>query len=516
MTVTVQTEITSVEVDLDTYAVTVTLPGPQGATGPTGPAGASDHGALTGLSDDDHSQYALLAGRAGGQELKGGTAASDDLTLTSTNHATKGNIFVSDEEFMLRDSADPTKTAQFELSSIATGTNREYTLPNANGILVITNIAQTLTNKTLDATSNTVTNVGASEVEKGIISDQTAETVPANGDEILINDVSAGGGAGALRKMTYSDFTAGLGGGAVSSVFGRTGAVVAAEGDYDLAELGDVSAAAQTANFVMAAGDGSAGGDYRGRLLVAADIPALAASKITSGTLVHERGGLEADVSAGDGYVQIKSGATTVIKTNHAAAGAPGTGNDNTQGYAVGSRWIDTTNDKEYVCLDTSTGAAVWTETTGGGGGNSFTTINCSSGSDPIADSSTDTLNLTAGNGMVVTGDSSTDTVTFSTKFANGTYTGNGGTTQAITGVGFQPKFIYISHRSDGELSPFWKTGQSGTKSMYLIAGNQQYEDDMIISNDSDGFTVGDGTGTSIGANVLNVTSRVYEYVAWG
>lgn len=36
--------------------------------------------------------YALLAGRAGGQTLRGGTAAGDDLTLMSTANATKGNI----------------------------------------------------------------------------------------------------------------------------------------------------------------------------------------------------------------------------------------------------------------------------------------------------------------------------------------------------------------------------------------------------------------------------------------
>jgi hypothetical protein len=52
-----------------------------------------DHGSTGGLADDDHSQYALLAGRSGGQTLKGGTASGDDLTLMSTNHATKGNIF---------------------------------------------------------------------------------------------------------------------------------------------------------------------------------------------------------------------------------------------------------------------------------------------------------------------------------------------------------------------------------------------------------------------------------------
>ncbi len=55
--------------------------------------GQLDHGlALTGLGDDDHTQYGLLAGRAGGQTLRGGLNSGDDLNLFSTNHATKGNI----------------------------------------------------------------------------------------------------------------------------------------------------------------------------------------------------------------------------------------------------------------------------------------------------------------------------------------------------------------------------------------------------------------------------------------
>lgn len=55
--------------------------------------GVTDHGALTGLGDDDHSIYALLAGRSGGQTLVGGTGAGDDLTLSSTSHGTKGTLF---------------------------------------------------------------------------------------------------------------------------------------------------------------------------------------------------------------------------------------------------------------------------------------------------------------------------------------------------------------------------------------------------------------------------------------
>jgi len=54
-----------------------------------------DHGELVGLGDDDHSQYALLAGRTGGQALRGGIAAGDDLILESTTDATKGFVLLN-------------------------------------------------------------------------------------------------------------------------------------------------------------------------------------------------------------------------------------------------------------------------------------------------------------------------------------------------------------------------------------------------------------------------------------
>lgn len=59
---------------------------------------AADHGNLSGLADDDHSIYLLLAGRSGGQTAYGGTASGDDLTLRSTTNATKGNIIIPDGE----------------------------------------------------------------------------------------------------------------------------------------------------------------------------------------------------------------------------------------------------------------------------------------------------------------------------------------------------------------------------------------------------------------------------------
>jgi len=57
-------------------------------------AGVVDHGALTGLADDDHAQYALLAGRAGGQTLYGGTGANDDITIHGTSDATRTTSYV--------------------------------------------------------------------------------------------------------------------------------------------------------------------------------------------------------------------------------------------------------------------------------------------------------------------------------------------------------------------------------------------------------------------------------------
>jgi hypothetical protein len=54
--------------------------------------GATDHGALTGLSDDDHPQYLLLAGRSGQTTAFGGVASGGTFRFDSTTHATKGNF----------------------------------------------------------------------------------------------------------------------------------------------------------------------------------------------------------------------------------------------------------------------------------------------------------------------------------------------------------------------------------------------------------------------------------------
>ena len=57
-----------------------------------------DHTTIANLTTGDagHTQFAMLAGRAGGQAIQGGTAASENLTLESTAHATKGSVLTRD------------------------------------------------------------------------------------------------------------------------------------------------------------------------------------------------------------------------------------------------------------------------------------------------------------------------------------------------------------------------------------------------------------------------------------
>jgi hypothetical protein len=99
-------------------------------------------------------------------------------------------------------------------------------------------------------------------------------------------------------------------------------------------------------------------------------------------------------------------------------------------------------------------------------------------------------------------------------KFATGTYIGNNAATQAIVGVGFQPKFLIIYRQDEVTINtPGWKTDTAGVSCKYCIDSNFYWAVDDIISLDADGFTVGDNTPW---ANVFNDLGVNYTYVAFG
>jgi len=101
---------------------------------------------------------------------------------------------------------------------------------------------------------------------------------------------------------------------------------------------------------------------------------------------------------------------------------------------------------------------------------------------------------------------------TVGVKLATGAYTGDGNATQAVTGVGFQPKVIRILEKSAG-YATFADDQMGGYTHTKYFTGDF-YDNDTVISLDSDGFTVGDGTPSSV--NQTNQNAQAYAYECWG
>src|SRR5215510_13195667 len=53
-------------------------------------------------------------------------------------------------------------------------------------------------------------------------------------------------------------------------------------------------------------------------------------------------------------------GLQVIGRNNFAGTVDPAVGNDNTQDYAVGSLWLNTSSSRAWICQSAATGAAVW------------------------------------------------------------------------------------------------------------------------------------------------------------
>jgi hypothetical protein len=108
-------------------------------------------------------------------------------------------------------------------------------------------------------------------------------------------------------------------------------------------------------------------------------------------------------------------------------------------------------------------------------------------------------------------------------RIKTGTYTGDGATSLAITGVGFKPKFVFLLERATSDATGVWvgfttdqvmdDNNAGGSISLETVWSNAgQFRTNEVISLDADGFTVDDD-----GADAHpNKNSTVYNYMAMG
>jgi hypothetical protein len=123
------------------------------------------------------------------------------------NLPTGASLPVADTTSIVEGSADATKELRIEVDGLTTATTRVWTAPDTDLTVTGEANAATLTNKTLDADNNTVSNIGAAEVKADLITGQTTDdTIDAANDEIIYH--SAGNG---LRRTTIDNLPSGSG-----------------------------------------------------------------------------------------------------------------------------------------------------------------------------------------------------------------------------------------------------------------------------------------------------------------
>lgn len=109
----------------------------------------------------------------------------------------------------------------------------------------------------------------------------------------------------------------------------------------------------------------------------------------------------------------------------------------------------------------------------------------------------------------LTTGNLPTPTITAPDEYFNTVlYAGDDTTSNAITGVGFQPDFTWIKARNTGVLSHgLFDSVRGANKTLFSDVTNAENSAVVFPSFDSDGFTVSDAGG--------NWTNDSFNYVAW-
>ena len=97
-------------------------------------------------------------------------------------------------------------------------------------------------------------------------------------------------------------------------------------------------------------------------------------------------------------------------------------------------------------------------------------------------------------------------------RITTGTYTGDGELAQAITGIGFPPKYVWIVAQPVAEATAETFETVDAMTPTWCIRTSDTSRQNRIVSLDADGFTVSD-QGTDVDPNKLG---QVYVFIALG
>jgi len=115
------------------------------------------------------------------------------------------SLTITDTNLVVEDNADSTRKFRFEASGITAGATRVLTIPDASTTLVGTDAVQTLTNKTINLTSNLFTATSAQLA--AAVTDETGTGSLVFGTNPTISDATLGGtvtlSAGTANGVTY-------------------------------------------------------------------------------------------------------------------------------------------------------------------------------------------------------------------------------------------------------------------------------------------------------------------------
>ena len=118
--------------------------------------------------------------------LDGQQAPSSTIVGTTDTQTLSGKSLVDSSTWFI-DDIDPTKKIQFQLSGLTTGTTRTLTIPDATTTMVGTDVIQTLTNKVINSSSNTI---GATELRNSSDSVNISASLAPTGNGQLIETTS--------------------------------------------------------------------------------------------------------------------------------------------------------------------------------------------------------------------------------------------------------------------------------------------------------------------------------------